>query len=135
MRKLVAPPRDLADEIIKMGKQTLQFIQANMNGIRDLRAIFLRAVEMIRTLIEVVDKKRVDQFVPFAGAALNVRRRCCYCTAILPDPEDVEDYPDPDPDVGFEDEVEENTPTVCSLCKDLRYCSLGCQVADQRRHS
>merc|ERR1712072_584956 len=78
-RKFSTAPQPLITEWAVMALKTVEFLQQNMTGVRDLRVVFLRAVELVRTMLQVMDRKLLDQFNCYGGQAVNLRRNCAYC--------------------------------------------------------
>lgn len=128
-RKLQSPPQAVVDQLEEMMFRTLEFLQASLVGVRDLRVVYLRAVDLIRTFIESVDKKLLDKFKAFAGVAQNIRRRCAFCQKMLRE-SDME-FAEPK-DISADDDGGE--PVCCATCQDLWYCDMSCQISDYRRH-
>jgi len=132
-RKLPVPPQPIIDQLAEMMFRTLGFLQGAVLGVRDLRVLYLRAVDVVRTLIETVDRSLLERFKPFAGTALNIRRKCAFCQNVLPEV---------DMTALIDDEVEQSIsaddngqgPVCCAVCMELSYCDLSCQMSDAKRH-
>lgn len=132
-RKLPVPPRALVEQLTNMVLSALRFLQGKLpGGVRDLRVVFLRAVDVARSVADAIDRDLLNQIMPFAGAALNIRRMCGFCKARLPEEEISRPEEQSSPDDS--DIVEECTVTCCAWCQELRYCDMGCQKADMKRH-
>eukprot|EP00931_Biecheleriopsis_adriatica_P051834 TRINITY_DN30092_c0_g1_i1.p1 TRINITY_DN30092_c0_g1~~TRINITY_DN30092_c0_g1_i1.p1 ORF type:complete len:528 (+),score=82.23 TRINITY_DN30092_c0_g1_i1:66-1586(+) len=132
-RHLGIPPQDFADELFRMGIASLRFLHERIHGVRDLRTVYVKAVRLVRELLEEINCSSKEEIRRFQGAAVNLRRSCAYCRKRLPEEpeEEVEwDLPLGDEDGGV---VTELSPVVCA-CGVLRYCDLSCQTADSRRH-
>lgn len=135
-RKLSVPPKALVEQLSNMVLSALRFLHGKLpGGVRDLRVVFLRAVDVARSVADAMDRDLLSHIMPFAGAALNIRRMCGFCKALLPEeeisqPEDQSCLTDQD-DSGI---VDDGIVTRCAWCQELRYCDLGCQKADMKRH-
>lgn len=126
-RKLPAPPQRLTDHVAEMMFHTLHFVGERLSGIRDLRVCYLRAVDLLREFFETIDKRSLDRFKTFAGAAQNIRRRCGFCQKFLK-----ENIMMKEGDISADDF--HNETTICSRCATLSYCGLSCQMSDWKRH-
>jgi len=125
-RNLTKPPVEVVDELGDMMFRTMTFLNSSLLGVRDLRVLYLRAIDTFRVLIESLDKSMLEKFKPFAGTAQNLRRRCGFCSKFLK-----EDAESGEPDICADDT---GRPTLCSVCMDLGYCGLSCQLSDSMRH-
>jgi len=128
-RKLQSPPQQVIDEVADMLINTLDFLHGRLPGIRDLRVVYLRAHDMIRNVMENMDKGLLDRLRPFSGAAQNIKRRCAFCHKFLP--EDIK-INEENEDISATDEG--SVPLYCVHCMTLCYCDMGCQMSDWKRH-
>lgn len=140
-RQLQRPPLELGNELCVMAFSILTFLQESLTGVRDLRVIFIRGVALVRAFLEGYDRSVLEDFKVFSGTVVNIQRNCAFCEARLPsdmtadqmEEQDAQEHePCYDPDEV--DIQEESRPTFCGVCRELRYCTMGCQVADSRRH-
>eukprot|EP00929_Paragymnodinium_shiwhaense_P097439 TRINITY_DN5911_c1_g1_i5.p2 TRINITY_DN5911_c1_g1~~TRINITY_DN5911_c1_g1_i5.p2 ORF type:complete len:223 (+),score=31.70 TRINITY_DN5911_c1_g1_i5:398-1066(+) len=142
-RSLTAPPFALVEQLFSMADQSLAFLFRELDGVRDLRNVFLRSVELLREYFKTVDQAAFSKLGSYAGHARNIQRNCAYCGERVGDvalqQSSVADGKDPvlaaaEIDGCSAQTVEDNMPKQCSLCKELIYCDLGCQKADMPRH-
>eukprot|EP00927_Polykrikos_kofoidii_P061636 TRINITY_DN56470_c0_g1_i1.p1 TRINITY_DN56470_c0_g1~~TRINITY_DN56470_c0_g1_i1.p1 ORF type:complete len:511 (+),score=74.54 TRINITY_DN56470_c0_g1_i1:130-1662(+) len=153
-RKIVGvPPTVLLEELGDMALRALGFLARELGGVRDLRVIFLRAVPLIRTLFERMDKKLFPELQPYSDQAAAIRESCAFCgtkiqhgcqshdisteVALLPEASAAIAFGSGEESSDGENIVyreEETGPTTCGLCEDLLYCDLSCQKADIIRH-
>lgn len=136
LKKLPPPPEELHGDLVVMGFAVLEFLQARMMGVRDLRCIFYRALAVVRPIFESINSDLSERLKLYTGTAVNMRRRCSYCKTLLPEdlPEGEQETLPPSQWENDDDFVEEQNPVCCAVCKELWYCDLGCQMADMPRH-
>mmetsp|Transcript_117214 Transcript_117214/g.215644 ORF Transcript_117214/g.215644 Transcript_117214/m.215644 type:complete len:491 (+) Transcript_117214:40-1512(+) len=127
-RNLPRPPQALVKEMATMALRTLDFLQARAYGVRDLRVIFLRIVEVLRKLFEDVSPDMLPRFRLFAGQAVNMRRVCAFCREPLKESRSAAQ------EVSISEDDENDGPVRCGICQDLEYCDVSCQMADIQRH-
>jgi hypothetical protein len=128
----VPPPPVLVTDLATMAIRALDFMHARIAGVRDLRVVFVRSVEIVRNLFQVMDRSLLEHLKVYGGRAINIRRNCAFCESKLnfsntADTEEEEQVPDDGGEV-------EDFLRVCGICKELSYCDLGCQKSDNMRH-
>lgn len=142
-RPLPPPPKAVGEELLEMGFLALEFLQPRIHGVRDLRVVFLKAVEVVRGVINLIERRSIDRLTYFSGCALNIRRLCAFCKARLPEPpaDNKEKEEESESADGLQDGSEscyseqgESAPVTCRICMELSYCDLSCQLSDMKRH-
>lgn len=126
-RNLPVPPAKMAKQLEDMLFGALEFLHGSLTGVRDVRVLFVRAVDMVRDFVENMDRDLLPKFRSFVGAALNVRRNCAFCSNVLADVNEVVSKDISADDFG-------GHPISCTKCTELTYCDLGCMQADKLRH-
>lgn len=135
-RQLPPPPEEMRGDLVAMGFAVLEFLQVRMTGVRDLRVVFLRALQVVRSVFGSMDRDLTDRLTPYIATASNMKRRCGFCETLLPE-EAAEGQREfvPPSQWANEDSYEEETDAICcATCNELWYCDMGCQLADLPRH-
>lgn len=132
-RDLSRPPEELLKEIREMALNTLGFLETCMEGVRDLRVLYLRAVKVVQR-VAGCDEVLLEQYTHHSGVACNLRRLCAFCKSRLPEPAAEEDDDDLPPSASPDEYCMEARAVTCGICRELSYCDLSCQVSDLPRH-
>merc|ERR1711870_193103 len=85
MGNLSTPPTDVLSLLTELMFQTIELLQNNLEGVRDLRVLFIRAVRLANMLIERYDKSLADRLTNYNVSVQYIRRRCAFCQCVLPE--------------------------------------------------